>query len=202
MTISQISPLASATLSDILVADQAGSTGIETLQQVLSLFLPNLFLSYAGNPNGNVAGVANQTCYDTTDKILYICTVTGNATSAVWQAINAPAGATGLVTHNVTTTSVSMVTNSIYICNNGATQLTLPTSSSLGDLLYVVGRQTSWMIKQNANQTIAVSPNVTTTGTGGSLASTGARDCITLVCTNANLEWTALSLTGAGLTII
>lgn len=38
----------------------------------------------AGNPNGVVAGNLNQLCLDTTNKILYVCTTAGDATSTVW----------------------------------------------------------------------------------------------------------------------
>jgi hypothetical protein len=41
--------------------------------------------TYAGNPNGNVAGVANiNFAFDTTNLILYVCTTTGNSADAVW----------------------------------------------------------------------------------------------------------------------
>ena len=51
---------------------------------------PNMFV-YGGNPNGNVAGntgVANgappDLCYDNSNGYIYVCTVSGNAASAVW----------------------------------------------------------------------------------------------------------------------
>jgi hypothetical protein len=46
--------------------------------------------TYAGNPNGNVAGTAASgqqpptLLWDTTDNVLWVCSVTGNASSAVW----------------------------------------------------------------------------------------------------------------------
>lgn len=40
----------------------------------------------AGNPNGVIAGNLNQFCLDVTNKILYICTTAGNASSSVWTA--------------------------------------------------------------------------------------------------------------------
>lgn len=47
---------------------------------------------HAGNPNGSVAGNASvngasDLCYDTTNKILYICTTTGTTSTAVWTAV-------------------------------------------------------------------------------------------------------------------
>jgi hypothetical protein len=46
----------------------------------------------AGNPNGNVAGNANvngapDQCWDTTNKLLYICTTTGTTSTAVWTSV-------------------------------------------------------------------------------------------------------------------
>jgi hypothetical protein len=46
-----------------------------------------MMLFNAGNPNGSVAGVSGWFCYDTTNKVLYICTTTGSTTTAVWTAV-------------------------------------------------------------------------------------------------------------------
>lgn len=77
------------TTSDIIWAVQAGADVQETLGQVISLALSNHNLSYAGNPNGNLAGAIYQTCYDTTNAKYYICTTTGSASTAVWTLIGA-----------------------------------------------------------------------------------------------------------------
>lgn len=48
---------------------------------------------FAGNPNGNVAGTdgslgtAPTFCWDTTDTIMWVCVLSGNAASAVWQTV-------------------------------------------------------------------------------------------------------------------
>ena len=54
---------------------------------------------YAGNPNGNVAGVAvsatglsQALLWDTTNKLLWICTTSGNAASAVWTQLTGSTG--------------------------------------------------------------------------------------------------------------
>jgi hypothetical protein len=44
-------------------------------------------LSFAGNPNGFVAGVQYQLLWDTVDNILYVCTTTGSAITAVWTPV-------------------------------------------------------------------------------------------------------------------
>lgn len=46
-----------------------------------------MMLTSAGNPNGSKAGVLNWLCYDTTNKVLYACTVAGAAGTAVWTSI-------------------------------------------------------------------------------------------------------------------
>jgi len=54
-----------------------------------------LFSVYAGNPNGNVAGtagsgtIASSVIWDTVNNILYVCTTTGTASTAIWTAVNA-----------------------------------------------------------------------------------------------------------------
>jgi hypothetical protein len=44
-------------------------------------------LTNSGNPNGSLAGVLNWLCYDTNNKILYICTTAGKPIDAVWSPI-------------------------------------------------------------------------------------------------------------------
>jgi hypothetical protein len=51
--------------------------------------------TYAGNPNGHVAGVAaangfafNSMVWDTIDQFMWVCTTTGNAAGAVWSVVS------------------------------------------------------------------------------------------------------------------
>lgn len=88
------------------------------------------FLIFAGNPNGNVAGnsgtttVSASTIWDTVDSLLYVCTTTGTAIAAVWQAINsAPTGSlpTGSIIAHAGTTAPA----SFLLCSGGtASQVT------------------------------------------------------------------------------
>ncbi len=80
--------------SDIIYAVQGyvspsnpGLSVQQTLQQVLNLSLSNTILNNAGDPNGSVAGKTYQLCQDTTNDILYICTTTGSASTAVWKTV-------------------------------------------------------------------------------------------------------------------
>jgi hypothetical protein len=97
--ITDLPTVTSASLSDIIYAVQGyssptslGTSVQETLQQVFNLMLSETILSFAGNPNGNVAGTTFTLCWDTTDNILYICTTSGTSTTAVWTMVAEPAG--------------------------------------------------------------------------------------------------------------
>jgi len=46
-----------------------------------------MMLTYAGNPDMNVAGVLNWLCYDTTDKVLYACYTAGAVGTARWASL-------------------------------------------------------------------------------------------------------------------
>lgn len=328
------------TTSDLIWAVQAGSDVKETLGQVLSLALSTNSLSYAGNPNGNLAGTIYQTCYDTTNAKYYICTTTGSSATAVWTLIGAnivglnqggtskaltasnggivysdadsmeilsgtatanqivmsgsssapswstatypatttinrilyssaantigqittansaqlvtnatgvPAmtasltngqivigstGATptpgtitagsgvtvtngagsitiattggGLTINNVTGTSSGMTANSLNIANNVAlVTLTLPVTAAIGDVIEVRGSGAGgWLIAQNASQIIHVGSVASTTGVGGSVASTNRYDCLTLTCVVVDLEFVVSGVQSAGLTVV
>ncbi len=226
----QLPTVTSAQMTDIICAVQGyssptvlGTSVQETLAQVYDLFQTNIILSNAGNPNGSVAGSTYQLCWDTTDGILYVCTTTGSASTAVWSksitltagsgitisqsgnTINISSAATGLTWNSVGSTTVSMVTNNgYYVAEASATVLTLPTTASFGDTLIVIGTGAGgWTIAQNALQNIRVGSAITTTGTGGSLASTNRYDALELTCVVANTSWqTAFAPQSNALTII
>ena len=197
LSISQISPVSAATMTDAFPVTQDNVTGLENLSQVFSLFLPALFLNFNGNPNGNLAGIQNQICYDTLHNVLYVCTVTGTSTSAVWK--------TSIPIVNTTNLTVSspLVSNNSYIANgSGVLNLSLPSSSNAGDIINIYGLTGGWSITQGSLQQIIVSPTISTLGNAGSVSSSHIHDCISLVCIVANTVWNARSWTGSGLTIV
>ena len=71
-------------LADIICAIQGGVSSQETLQQIFTLMLANTILFHAGNPNSAVAGTIYQLCWDTTNLVMYVCTSSGNAATAIW----------------------------------------------------------------------------------------------------------------------
>lgn len=241
--ITQLPTVTSAQLSDIIYAVQGyvspASPGLsvqETLQQVFNLMLTQTILSNAGNPNAVVAGNIYQLLWDTVDNLLWVCTTTGSATTAVWkpcvgQLTNGQlligstgvspvaatlTGGTGIAISNaagsitistsgagtgwtdVTSATQGMLSNNGYIADRGAGNVafTLPVSSAIGDTIYVVGKQNGWSVGQAASQQIIIGSSSTTIGAGGSTASTNSADTITLICTTANLKWTANAVQG------
>lgn len=84
---------------DELGVDDPPTNVIRTIDPVMSSDFALFFKAFTGsvNPNGQVAGTAGSdgvlpdTYWDYVAKILYFCTTTGDATDAVWTAINAAA---------------------------------------------------------------------------------------------------------------
>lgn len=100
------------------------------------------------------------------------------------------------------TTQALAVNNGYYANNAGLVTLTLPTTASVGDLILVGGQGAGgWLIAQNASQLIRFGSSVTTTGTGGSLASTNQYDNIVLRCMVANTTFAVWASIG-NLTVV
>jgi hypothetical protein len=101
--------------------------------------------------------------------------------------------------YSVVTADTPMVSNTGYITNKAGTaaSMTLPAAAAVGDTVTVVGLgATGWVVAQGAGQTIHMNSVSTTTGAGGSLASTARYNTVTLVCTVANTDFTVLSNEG------
>lgn len=103
-----------------------------------------------------------------------------------------------------TTTSRTLVANDAIITNNAAlVTLTLPTTCAVGSEFYVVGLGAGgWKIAQNASQLIHLGNQVTTTGTGGSLASTNQYDSVSLVCVVANTTFVQINGPQGNITVV
>lgn len=85
-----------------------------------------------------------------------------------------------------------------YIPTNVAmTTFTLPATAAIGDGFQIAGEGTGlWRIATQAGQTIYCGVVTTTTGVGGYLTSTHRRDCVEVVCTNTDTEWTVVDFLG------
>jgi len=99
-----------------------------------------------------------------------------------WTVVNAP---------------TNLGVNNGYGANSGgATAFTLPAASAVGATVSIVGMAIGWTVAQGAGQQIHIGSSSTTLGAGGSLASTNAGDCVTLVCLVADTIWYARSVIG------
>lgn len=128
------------------------------------------------------------------DSLLYFKDDAGNEYSLT----TGGSGGTGITWNEVTGTSASAAVNNGYIANNaGLVTITIPTTAAVGDIVRVVGKGAGgWLIAQNASEIIHFGNLDTTTGAGGSLASTHRRDAVELVCVVANTEWNVISSHG------
>jgi hypothetical protein len=135
----QLPTVTNAQLTDIICAVQGyvspSSPGVsvqETLGQILTLASSNLIQSFAGNPNGNVAGTTYNLCWDSAANVLYVCTTSGSTSTAAWTPIigqllngqlligstgNAPIAATLTAGTNI---SIANASGSITISSTGA----------------------------------------------------------------------------------
>ena len=101
--------------------------------------------------------------------------------------------------------SVTMAANTGYTSDDGATLVTftLPTASAIGDWVEINGKGAGgWSIAQAAGQIIHINGVATTSGIGGSLASTGQYDSVKLRTLTANTVWEVISMQSTGLTYV
>jgi len=99
---------------------------------------------------------------------------------------------------DVTGTSVALAANNAYILDNaGLVTATLPATAAVGNTFTIVGKGTGgWKVAQNASQLIHFGVSTTTTGAGGSLASSNTFDCVKIVCTVTNTTFTVYDCIG------
>jgi len=184
-TVTSLPTVANATSADIIYAVQGGVSVQETLSQVLALVANNIITTYAGNPNGHVAGTAYETlCWDTTDNILWICTTGGSSSTAVWKTIigsltngqvligstgNAPVASTLTAGTNISITNAS---GSITIAATGAggfswTHVTGTSQSMLSNSGYVADNAALVTLSLPATSVLGDELEIVGRGAGG-----------------------------------
>ena len=119
---------------------------------------------------------------------------TGTAGAAGATGPTGPTGPTGAVEitwNNVTGTTQAAAVNSGYVANNaGLVTITLPATAAVGQGVAISGSGAGgWKLAQNASQLINFLAAVTTTGTGGYIASATRYDCIVVRCIVADTTW-------------
>ncbi len=131
--------------------------------------------------------------------VLTVSGGTGIDTSGAGSTLTIDSTSGGVSVTEVTVTGpTSMTEDGAFIANNaGQVDLALPTTATLGSVLKVNGKGAGgWIISQNAGQTIHFLAQDTTTGAGGSLASSTQYDCVTLRCITVDTDFVVESVTG------
>ncbi len=97
----------------------------------------------------------------------------------------------------------SMTVNNSYITNSGGLlTMTLPATAAVGTIIEIVGKGAGgWTVAQNAGQTIHKIGASSTTGAGGSVASSAQFDSIEMKCITANTDFVIVDSEGV-LTIV
>jgi hypothetical protein len=97
----------------------------------------------------------------------------------------------GLVTESIGANQ-TLQANHRYFVTAGTLSLALPAMATVGDTIIVRLRGgTSWTITQAAGQQIFIGNTNTTLGAGGTLASSAAGDSVTLICSTADVFYSA-----------
>ena len=126
-------------------------------------------------------------------------------TSAIQTQINTKQNAVSTVTVSGTTQAIAVNTN--YIATNASqTVFTLPAAAAVGDKFSVIGvGAAGWKINQNASQSIRFGASITTTGVGGSAASTattGQYDSAEIICTTENTDFRIINAVASNLVFV
>lgn len=105
----------------------------------------------------------------------------------------------GTLSWTVETSTGHGLSESRGVVTNNASRVTvnLPSSSEVGAYVRIVGKGAGgWRLAQAASQQIIFGNLSTTSGVSGYIESNHSKDCVELVCTLANLEWTVISSVG------
>jgi len=98
-----------------------------------------------------------------------------------------------LIVTTVSGTSQAMTSNHAYIANNASlTTFTLPTTSSVGDILQIAGSALNtggWKITYTTGQIIWGPAGSTTITTGNAASAAAAAQSLTMTCVVANTTW-------------
>jgi len=123
-------------------------------------------------------------------------TVTGQGPG---DTVTIAASGVGFTWTVVTTATQAISATNGYFANRAAgVTFTLPAIAAVGATFAISSMHASggWTIAQNAGQSIKLGNQDTTTGVGGSLASTASGDTVTIVCTVTNTNFNVISSMG------
>jgi len=111
--------------------------------------------------------------------------LTSNGAGALPTFQDAGGGGGGLTWNVITAASDDLEASNGYFANNATSvTITLPATATVGESFEVVAMHAAgtFIVAQNAGQSIQVGNSVSTTGVGGSITSTAQGDWIQIVC--------------------
>lgn len=171
-----------AAARDITIGNTTGATGLTLNVGSGGVNIPSF--TTTGAVVSNASGVVTNANASSSG---FVLTSNGSGSVPTFQ----PATTNVISWVEVTGTSQAMSADAGYIANNASqVSLSLPATSAVGKMLYIVGYGAGgWIITQGAGQQIIVGSGSTTLGATGTLASQAARDSIVLVCVVADTIW-------------
>jgi len=198
----ELPTVSNSTMSDIICAVQGyvspsvlGLSTQQTLQQVFSLFQSNVILSFAGSPNGNVAGTTYQFCWDSLNSTLYICVSSGTVSTAVWVRADINDGYTTMATAGATTTLTLISTYWQFFTGVLSQTVVMPVESTLSAGM-------TWQIVNNSSGSVTIQSSGLNTIATLSAGQVAEVTCILNSGTSA-ASWNAnVSALGGGVTSI
>ena len=101
----------------------------------------------------------------------------------------------GVAWNNATGDATATVNNGYVINGAGLVTITIPGTAAVGSIIAIAGNSASgWLLQANTGQVVNFGDSPTTTA--GSLASTNRYDCVEIVCTTANTNFSVRSSQG------
>lgn len=158
-------------------------------------------ITAAANLTGDITSSSGATTLATVNSNVGSFTsanITVNAKGLVTAAANGTAAFAPMPTTVVSGSTQQAAVNNCYVSNNAGTcTITLPTTASVGDEIQIMGLGAGgWALAQNASQLVHFGNIVTTTGTGGSVASQNAFDSLRVKCVVANTTFNVIAAQG------
>ena len=199
-TLAGLTSVTSTSFVGALTGNASTATALAT-GRTISISGDLTYTSPSFDGSGNVTAAGTLATVNSNVGSFTNANITVNAKGLITAASSGTGG--GISWTEVTGTSQTAAVNNGYITNNaGLVTVTLPSTAAVGSVVAIAGSGAGgWKLAQNASGVVHFDGTDTTTGTGGSLASTVRYDCVEVVCVTANNGWVVRSVVG-NLTIV